>query len=185
MIALSLLLTLGSQPGLTHAAQPGAPLTSDSAALLKAHARKPSDDWQTAYSQDGPGAGRVKSYGTTTTTHEEGTQTVVVIHDDDDCEGEVVHHHGDEHKVKWRHQDPEWLLRLSCGDRDFRPSAQWDDAEIREFGIEVSNPVLGSGLIYTDIGFQWGEDDSPLDLGVGIPSGIDFWEASVGFSLRQ
>lgn len=185
MIALSLLLSLGSQPEPPFFAQPSAPLTSGSAALLKAHARQPADDWQAAYSQDGPGAGRVKAYGTnTTTTHQEGSQTVVVIHDDD-CEVEVTQHDGDDHKVKWRHEDPEWLLRLSCGDRDFRPSSQWDDAEIREFGIEVSNPVLGSGLIYTDIGFQWGEDDSPLDLGVGVPSGIDFWEASLGFSLRQ
>lgn len=190
MIALSLLLSLGSQPGLTHAAQPVAPLTSGSAALLKAHASQPGDDWQAAYSQDGPGAGRVRSYGATAAAHQEGTQTIVVIHDDDDCEAEVAQHEGDGHDgdghgVKWRHRDPEWLLRLSCGERDFRPSAQWDDAEIREFGVELSNPVLDSGLIYTDLGFQWGEDDSPLDLGVGTPSGIDFWEVSIGSSLRQ
>lgn len=185
MIALSLLLSLGSQPELS--AQPNPALSSSTANFLNAHGRLTADDWRAVDSQDGPGAGRVKSYGTTPTTvaQQEGTQTVVVIHGDDDCEVEAAEHDGDEHKVKWRHEDPEWLLRLSCGDRDFRPRSQWDDAEIREFGIELSNPVLGSGLIYTDIGFQWGEDDSSLDLGVGVPSGIDFWEASIGFSLRQ
>ncbi len=110
----------------------------------------------------------------------------MVIHEDDDCDVEVVHHDGDDgQRARWRHSDPEWFLRLSCGSRDFRPAVQWDDAEITEFGVELSNPVLGNGLIYTDFGFQWGEDDSPLDLGVGVPSGIDFWEASIGFSLRQ
>lgn len=183
MIALSLLLSLGSQPGQpfeTH-------LASGSAAFLEATERRAADDWRATYSQDGPGAGRVKAYGSppSSAPQSESTQTVVVIHDDDDCEVEVVHHDGEERQVKWRHEDPEWLLRLSCGDRDFRPRVQWDDAEIREFGVELSNPVFGDGLIYTDFGFQWGEDDSPLDLGVGTPSGIDFWELSVGFSLRQ
>lgn len=180
MLTLTLLLSLSN----TLDPNGDSPVTAFSSGLSASYTANALDDrgWQSSYSGSGPAAGRLTESKQTHTENEANT-TVVVIQDGGVCEDDDGEHH--EGKVRWRDEDDEWLLRLSCGERSLRPTAQWNDGEIDEFGIELSRPVFNSSLIYTDVGFQWGEEDALLDLGLGTPSGVDFWELSFGFSLRQ